>query len=146
MRPERTLASSDKKGPPGELAMNRVSRDIVDSSGHVLLLFCYADSAALEQLPCVIVRFSRTLCPRRGEYRLARLAAKYGPEADLASVLHAVTLDCPYSRHPSRPKPEKYEARCGARYEDLAAEALVPEDVPPAAERAKLTVIDGNKD
>jgi hypothetical protein len=99
----------------------------------------------LSNFPYVIVRFACTLCSRRGEYRLARLAAKYGPEADLASVLYAVTLDCPYSRHPSKPKPKKYEARCGARYEDLATEDRAPDDVPPAAKRARLTVIDGKK-
>lgn len=48
-------------------AMNRVSRDIVDSRVDVLFLFFYADSAALEQLPLCdrAVRLHAVLAPRR---------------------------------------------------------------------------------
>ena len=63
------------------------------------------------------------LCPRRGRYRIVRLAARYGPEAPLDLVLADIAGACQYWR----PDPRPYEPRCGARFEDLAA--LRPHDV-----------------
>lgn len=40
---------------------------------------------------------------------------------------------------------EEVQARYGARYEDLEADAPAAEDVPPAAKRARLKVLDGSK-
>jgi hypothetical protein len=37
----------------------------------------------LSDFPWVVVRVGCNLCRRKGEYRLARLAAKYGPEISL---------------------------------------------------------------
>ena len=49
----------------------------------------------LAQYPYVTVRIRCFLCPeRRGRYRLARLAAIYGSEAQLTHVLYALTRSC----------------------------------------------------
>jgi hypothetical protein len=95
----------------------------------------------LSEFPFVVVRLTCGLCPRRGAYRLARLAAKYGPETDMAAVVYDLSRDCPYRRPPSRRPPRKYEVRCCARLED----AETPPDIPPAARRESLRVISGNK-
>ena len=79
----------------------------------------------LSDYPWVIVNLSCKLCARRGRYRLARLAARYGPEQSLDGLLADLAHDCPYWRS----KPRKYDPRCGARFEDL--DRLRPQDVPP---------------
>lgn len=63
------------------------------------------------------------MCPRRGCYRLARLAARFGPEMDLERLIAMLARDCPYWRNDPRP----YEPRCGARFSDW--------DTPPKLER-----------
>ena len=65
------------------------------------------------------------MCPRRGTYRLARLAARYGPEQSLEGLLADVAHDCPWWRT----NPRKYDPRCGARFEDLERN-LPPQDDP----------------
>ncbi|MGI3903913.1 MAG: hypothetical protein ACRYGP_28930 [Janthinobacterium lividum] len=72
----------------------------------------------------MIVNLSCKLCARRGRYRLARLAARYGPEQSLDGLLADLAHDCPYWRS----KPRRYDPRCGARFEDL--DRLRPQDVP----------------
>ena len=79
----------------------------------------------LSDYPWVIVNLSCKLCARRGRYRLARLAARYGPEQSLDGLLADLAHDCPYWRS----KPRRYDPRCGARFEDL--DRLRPQDVPP---------------
>lgn len=83
----------------------------------------------LPSFPYVIVRAYCTLCSRTGQYRLARLADKYGAEASLEEVLDMLAGDCKYrgrSRHPIR-------SGCGALFKDLAAGPdRPPPDVPPA--------------
>ncbi|HEX2140577.1 MAG TPA: hypothetical protein VHG33_12795 [Woeseiaceae bacterium] len=68
----------------------------------------------LAQYPYVVVRISCELCARRGRYRLARLAAKYGPETPLDMLLAQLTADCAArdARHP-------YRSGCKARFSDL---------------------------
>lgn len=78
----------------------------------------------LSDYPWVIVNLSCKLCARRGRYRLARLAARYGPEQSLDGLLADLAHDCPYWRS----KPRRYDPRCGARFEDL--DRLRPQDVP----------------
>src|SRR4051794_16239234 len=62
-------------------------------------------SAKLASYPFVIVRIGCELCRRNGEYRLARLAAKYGATIDMDDLLSRLTVDCPAAanaRHPYR--------------------------------------------
>jgi hypothetical protein len=44
--------------------------------------------------PYVVVRIGCGLCQRKGRYRLARLAAKYGAEISLDELLLRLTADC----------------------------------------------------
>lgn len=78
----------------------------------------------LSDYPWVIVNLSCKLCARRGRYRLARLAAHYGPDTALDRVLADLACDCPYWRT----NPRRYDPRCGARFEDL--DRLPPQDMP----------------
>jgi hypothetical protein len=81
----------------------------------------------------VKVRITCVLCARRGVYRLARLAARFGPDARLVDVLDEFAKDCPYARKPWQRPPRKYEARCGARFQDVEAATRPPPDVPESA-------------
>ncbi|MDX6806280.1 hypothetical protein SCD90_09400 [Terrihabitans sp. PJ23] len=81
------------------------------------------------------VRITCVLCPRRGVYRLVRLAVRFGADARLVDVLHEIAKDCPYERKPWQRPPRKYEARCGARFQDIAGSPRAAADVP-AGERA----------
>ena len=81
----------------------------------------------LSDYPWVVVRVECKLCPRKGRYRLARLAARYGPEMPLERLLAALSGDCPYWRRPERIR--KYTAHCGAQFIDLD-HTLPPPDVP----------------
>lgn len=66
----------------------------------------------LVEYPQVTVNVSCGLCPRRGRYRLARLAERFGAGALLDDVLKAIVGGC--------------GPRCGARFADL------PEPPPPS--------------
>ena len=81
----------------------------------------------LVQYPWVVVRIECVLCPRKGTYRLARLAARYGPEQSLDGLLADVAHDCPWWRT----DPRKYDPRCGAHFVDLERN-LPPPDHPGA--------------
>lgn len=50
----------------------------------------------LADYPYVLVRISCDRCGRAGQYRLARLAAAYGPETDVDAVVEALSRDCVY--------------------------------------------------
>lgn len=63
----------------------------------------------LAEYPWVEVNVSCKLCARRGRYRLARLAAHYGPDQTLDGLLADLAHGCPYWRT----KPRQYEVRCG---------------------------------
>lgn len=45
------------------------------------------DPERLSDYPAVTVNVSCKLCPRRGRYKLTRLAARFGPDATLDDVL-----------------------------------------------------------
>ena len=85
----------------------------------------------LSDWPWVVVNVGCGLCPRRGRYRLARLAARLGPETELERVLAQVATDCGLMRT-TEMRPRHYEARCGVRFEDLAYGKLPPPSLPPA--------------
>jgi hypothetical protein len=77
----------------------------------------------LATYPYVIVRLAR-FCRRRGSYRLVRLAAKFGPEIDMESLLARLAGDCEHwrPRHPTK-------EGCGAHFSDLGSGR--PPDLPP---------------
>ena len=78
----------------------------------------------LVEYPWVVVRIECVLCPRRGAYRLARLARRYGPEQSLDGLLADLAHDCPWWRS----NPRRYEPRCGARFVDLERNLPPPDD------------------
>jgi hypothetical protein len=48
----------------------------------------------LAHYPFVVVRIACRVCSRRGSYRLARLAAKFGPEISLRDLTDRFSYDC----------------------------------------------------
>jgi len=85
--------------------------------------------------PYVVVRIGCELCKRNGRYRLARLAAKFGPEIQLADLLDRLTSDCE-ARNPRHP----YRSRCAARFIDLD-----PPRRPPDAPATVFKLMAGGK-
>jgi hypothetical protein len=96
----------------------------------------------LSEFPYVIVRLGCELCNRRGEYRLARLAAKYGPEIRLDELMDRIAYDCPWRRHPKDRQAGEYDPGCGAYFLDLSRPTRPP-DVPPS--KKKLVLVKGGK-
>jgi hypothetical protein len=68
----------------------------------------------LSSYPYVVVRVACTKCSRAGSYRLARLADRYGAEAQMNSVLTMLSADCKLAER-NRPGID----RCGAYFLDL---------------------------
>lgn len=95
----------------------------------------------LSGFPWVVVRIGCDLCKRSGAYRLARLAAKYGAEAPLASVLLTLSADCPWHDGPDARK-KRGEPGCQARFLDLGP-VQPPPDLPPSL--GGLRLIEGGK-
>ena len=89
----------------------------------------------LSSYPFVTVRIRCDACGRAGAYRLARLAAKFGPECSLNVLLDKLAGDCPH-RRPRHP----YREQCAARFVDLA-----PPRRPPDEPHAGLKVIVGGR-
>lgn len=85
--------------------------------------------------PHVVVRLDCLRCNRKGAYRLARLAARYGAEVDMGELLLALSADCEM-RKPRHP----YGGRCQARFTDL--ENPPPPDFPG---RPGLRVVKGGR-
>jgi hypothetical protein len=86
----------------------------------------------LVEYPYVLVRFSCTICRRRGRMRLARLAEKYGAGITMDAVLHNVAWSCPLPRPGSEhAKPQKYAPRCGIYLPDIEGRQPPPPDMPP---------------
>jgi hypothetical protein len=52
------------------------------------------DRERLALYPFVVVRIACRVCSRSGSYRLARLAAKYGPEITLGDLTERFSYDC----------------------------------------------------
>ena len=86
----------------------------------------------LNRYPYVIVRLGCTMCGRRGQCRLLRLAAKYGAEIAMNALLENLAGDCAHwrPRHP-------FKEGCGARFVDLDPPSPPP-DLPPAMRRLRL--------
>ncbi len=81
----------------------------------------------LASYPYVVVRLSCSLCYRRGSYRLARLADKYGANCAMQDLLWMLTGDCKYAghHHPMR-------LGCGAYFCDLGSGKPPDEPTRPA--------------
>jgi hypothetical protein len=88
----------------------------------------------LSEYPYVVVRLECAKCGRKGQYRLARLAERYGAEMTLPWLRDALTKGCirKESVHAS-----VYDV-CGATFVDITARR--PPDVPGAM-RPKLMVV-----
>ena len=97
----------------------------------------------LAQYPYVVVRVACDFCPeRRGEYRLARLAEKFGADTPLELVLERIAFDCPYPA-PHKAKGNQYHPRCHAYFPDLARPSPCPPDLP--AGMIPLRIVRGGK-
>lgn len=101
------------------------------------------DVRCLAQFPYVLVRVACDFCPnRRGTYRLARLAEKFGADTPLEAVLERIAFDCPYPP-PYKARGNQYQPKCHAHFTDLIQTHPKPPDLPPGA--LPLRVIDGGK-
>jgi hypothetical protein len=96
----------------------------------------------LSQFPWVVVRVGCKFCPRKGHYRLARLAAKFGPEIELTALMDRLAFDCPWRRFPAERPANQYDPKCGAWFTDLEPPPRPP-DLPTPLRR--VTVIRGGK-
>ena len=92
------------------------------------------DRDRLALYPYVVVRIRCRVCSRNGAYRLARLAAKFGPEIGLRD-LSIVFLDCLW-RAEARGK--RGVSACGVYLSDL--EQPRPPDMPPGLVRLHVVV------
>jgi hypothetical protein len=90
----------------------------------------------LSSYPWVVVRLACRVCPRKGQYRLARLAAKFGPEAEIDDVVELLSRDCPW--RDERRSSRYGDPHCGAYLPDL--ENRPPPDAPPRP-RQRLRVV-----
>jgi hypothetical protein len=76
----------------------------------------------LSDFPWVIVRVDCSLCPyRKGQYRLARLAEKYGADIQLCDLMDKIAFDCPWKMLSGERPPNQYDPKCKARFTDLEA-------------------------
>src|SRR5215213_8306597 len=96
----------------------------------------------LSEFPWVVVRVGCELCNRHGEFRLARLAVKYGSEITLDDLIDRIAHDCPWRRHPKQRPAGKYDRGCGAYFLDLHRPTRPP-DLPPS--KWKLVLVKGGK-
>jgi hypothetical protein len=96
----------------------------------------------LSDFPWVIVRVNCPLCPHRsGQYRLARLAEKYGADIRLCDLMDKIAFDCPWKSLPW--PPNQYDPKCKAQFTDLETTSSPPTGIPTMMR--KLTVIEGGK-
>lgn len=86
----------------------------------------------LSAYPYVVVRIGCHYCDRRGAYRLARLAAKFGPDIDIQDMLRRVAFDCSHWKPNSR-----WPEGCGAYYIDLEG-PRPPPDLPPSGQGLRV--------
>ena len=91
------------------------------------------DRDRLAFYPFVVVRIGCRQCPRKGAYRLARLAAKFGPEITLRDLTNRFSYDCMW-RAEARSK--KGKSACGVYLPDL--EHKRPPDLPPGMVKLRL--------
>jgi hypothetical protein len=88
----------------------------------------------LASYPFVVVRIRFHVCSRRGSYRFARLAAKFGPEISLRDLTDRFSYDDCLWRAEARSK--KGKSACGVYLPDL--EHARPPDLPPGKVKPPL--------
>lgn len=91
--------------------------------------------------PWVVCRVQCNLCRRSGQYRLARLAEKYGASTSLSHMLSLLAADCPWIA--DRFKAQKYRKGCGIHLPDIERDPTPPPDLPPTLRG--LQIIEGGK-
>jgi hypothetical protein len=91
------------------------------------------DRDRLAFYPFVVIRIACRVCSRSGSYRLARLAAKFGPEITLRDLTDRFSYDCLW-RAEARSKAGK--SACGVYLPDLANPR--PPDLPPGLLKLRL--------
>ena len=92
------------------------------------------DRDRLAFYPFVVVRIACRVCSRNGAYRLARLAAKFGPEISLRDLLDRFSYDCLW-------RGGAWQARvsaCGVYLPDF--EQPRPPDTAPGLVRLRVVV------
>ncbi|MCX8254649.1 hypothetical protein RHAL1_00610 [Beijerinckiaceae bacterium RH AL1] len=100
-----------------------------------LRVFPLRSRMRLSSYPYVTVRVACSRCPRRGAYRLARLADRYGAEITLPYLIEALAADCKLRDHR---RLNLYD-RCGAHFPDVMSPK--PPDEPAPASRPTLKVV-----
>lgn len=85
----------------------------------------------LSSYPYVVVRIDCTKCSRKGQYRLARLADRYGAEVELMILLGHLAGDCKY-----RDAKRHIYDFCGAYFMDLGGAR--PPDEPRALTKLRI--------
>jgi hypothetical protein len=95
------------------------------------------DRDRLALYPFVVVRIACRVCSRSGSHRLARLAAKYGPEITLRDLTDRFSYECLW-RAEARSK--KGKSACEVYLRDL--EHKRPPDLPPGM--VKLRPVKGD--
>ncbi len=99
----------------------------------------------LSDFPWVVARVDCPLCPhRKGQYRLARLAEKYGADIQLCDLIDRIAFDCPWKSHPGERPRNQYGPKWKERFTDLEATSAPPPDLPPMMR--KLTVFRSGQD
>jgi hypothetical protein len=93
------------------------------------------DRDSLALYPYVVVRIGCRVCSRGGAYRLARLAAKFGPEIGRRDLLDRFSYDCLW-RAEARGK--WCVSACGVYLPDLVQPR--PPDLPPGLVRLRVVV------
>jgi hypothetical protein len=82
--------------------------------------------------PFIVVRIACRVCPRRGNCRLARLAAKFGPEIGLRDLTDRFSYACLWRAEARKGR----QSACGVFLPDL--EHKRPPDLPPGLAPIRL--------
>lgn len=105
--------------------------------GRDLPLIESRDSRQTREYPYVVLRIDCNLCGHKRAYRLARLAVRCGPDADLERVLRDLVRKCPYAQRPQETSRNQYLPHCKAFLPDLRERA--PTDLPPPSAESDAT-------
>ena len=97
------------------------------------------DRDRLALYPFVVVRIGCRQCSRKGAYRLARLAAKFGPEITLRDLTNRFSYDCMW-RAEARSK--KGKSTCGVIPAGPDGRHKRPPDLPSGMVKLRLVKSD----
>ena len=93
------------------------------------------DRNRLAFYPFVVVRIACRVCSCNGAYRLARLAAKFGPEIGLRDLLERFSYDCLWR---AEEHGKRGVSACAVYLPDL--DHPRPPDMPPGLVRLRVVV------